>query len=363
MADTQPFFASDANLAILRSFRSSLSRFTDSASGSEAVARHLERFIDILLSNAEAFDRLCTVNIAWIGRKFMTDMQSLSGANPPDNTRLLIVFASAYRFISELDFCQKEELGEDLRLFRQFADDNLASFPTDIQRQIIYANYVMPSRIAKHLLHHPNVTDVRKLEEVLQAANQQTQEWKTEIEQREKEATQLRNQLDEITATFNFVGLVDGFKNLEKKKSSEKLLAFWALIALGLVAVAPLVYELYFVWHRLEDIAKHKDTLIFAVPALLALEVLLIYFFRVVLAHFRSLKAQLLQLQLRMALCQFIQSYADYAAKIRKQDANALEKFESLVFSGLSANEDSLPTTFDGTEQLAKLVKSLRGGA
>ncbi|MDO9221069.1 MAG: hypothetical protein Q7T90_08585, partial [Thiobacillus sp.] len=108
-------------------------------------------------------------------------------------------------------------------------------------------------------------------------------------------------------------------------------------------------------------IEKHKTTLLYTLPALITLEVILVYFFRVVLAHFRSLKAQLLQLDLRTALCQFIQSYADYAGKIKKQDASALEKFESLVFSGLLSNEESLPSTFDGTEQLTKLVKSLRG--
>jgi hypothetical protein len=33
---------------------------------------------------------------------------------------------------------------------------------------------------------------------------------------------------------------------------------------------------------------------------------------------------------------------------------------ENLIFSGLIANEENLPSTFDGTEQLAKLIKSVR---
>jgi hypothetical protein len=95
-------------------------------------------------------------------------------------------------------------------------------------------------------------------------------------------------------------------------------------------------------------------------PPLLALELILLYFFRVVLSNFRGLQAQLLQLNLRVSLCQFIQSYSEYSSKIKKTDASALERFEAIVFSAVTSNADKMPATFDGVEQLAKLVSSLR---
>ncbi|MDI2145510.1 hypothetical protein KBJ94_26055 [Pseudomonas sp. ITA] len=85
------------------------------------------------------------------------------------------------------------------------------------------------------------------------------------------------------------------------------------------------------------------------------------YFFRVVLAQFRSVKAQVLQLDLRIALCQFVQSYAEYSKKIRKDDPGALSKFEAIVFSSLVSESEGIPSTFDGAEQLANLIKSIRG--
>ena len=95
---------------------------------------------------------------------------------------------------------------------------------------------------------------------------------------------------------------------------------------------------------------------------LIALEVILLYLFRVVLLHFRGVSTQMLQINLRISLCQFIQSYSEYSMKIKKQDAGALEKFETLIFSSITSDSDALPSTFDGVEQIAKLVNSIRSG-
>lgn len=111
----------------------------------------------------------------------------------------------------------------------------------------------------------------------------------------------------------------------------------------------------------LADFEVFKGLLVYVAPALLAGELLLLYFFRVVLHHFRSVKAQLLQIDLRIAICQFVESYAEYVSKIREKNANVLDRFESLIFSGLVADENGIPSTFDGTEQIANVIRSMRG--
>ena len=95
------------------------------------------------------------------------------------------------------------------------------------------------------------------------------------------------------------------------------------------------------------------------VPAL-GLELLALYFYRVNLQHMRSIKAQIVQLELRQALCQFIQSYAEYSKKIKADNGAALDKFENLIFSGLAVNENAVPTSFDGLESLTNLIKSFK---
>ena len=95
---------------------------------------------------------------------------------------------------------------------------------------------------------------------------------------------------------------------------------------------------------------------------ILGLEFVLIYFFRVVLTHYNSIQTQIMQIELRQSLCQFIQSYADYAKEIKEKDGGSLEKFENLIFSSILSTPDKVPSTFDGLEQLSNLIKNLKSG-
>jgi len=118
--------------------------------------------------------------------------------------------------------------------------------------------------------------------------------------------------------------------------------------------------ELTFINNHIGILDGYKNELLFLLPPLITIEVLLIYFFRLVLVHFQSIKTQLLQLDLRKSLCQFIKSYSTFSTDIKARDPSALEKFENLVFSGFISSEENLPSTFDGIEQLAKLFKGIK---
>jgi hypothetical protein len=87
------------------------------------------------------------------------------------------------------------------------------------------------------------------------------------------------------------------------------------------------------------------------------LEVLLIWFFRIVLVHFNSAQVQMMQLELRMAACGFIDEYVKFLNTSGKPD---LSKFESLIFGGIVADHDKVPSTFDGLEQLVKSFKEIK---
>ena len=92
----------------------------------------------------------------------------------------------------------------------------------------------------------------------------------------------------------------------------------------------------------------------------LSLTVLLVYFFRISVRSTDSCKAQLLQVELRKTLCRFIQNYATYSKDIKEKNPDSLSKFESLIFSGIVSNEEKLPSTFDGIDQVANFVKAMR---
>ena len=78
--------------------------------------------------------------------------------------------------------------------------------------------------------------------------------------------------------------------------------------------------------------------------------------------NFNSVRAQLIQIDLRKSLCQFIQNYATYAKDIREQNTDLLVKFEEVIFSNIMPSEDKIPSTFDGLEQLTNLIGALKKG-
>jgi hypothetical protein len=360
-----PFFANESNLSILKSFSSKLSG--DSSPNDPDLVRPLQLLLHYMVEVPNALDKWCTFNIKHVGVKFISLAQNYEAKRDDKaQQQQQQIFALAYRFFCELEFSTNENrsLDIDLREVQIFVDANIDSFPADLKKQLIYAGYLMPVHIARELLQHPDLASMRDFNTQQVSAPKLKQKWDDELQQKEEQVTALSEQLEKLRTGFNFVGLVDGFRQLAKQKIAEKRIAFWALIALGVLVVAPVIAEVIFLISlHIDSFEKYKQSLIFILPPVVALEVLFIYFFRVVLVHFRSIKAQLLQLELRTALCQFIESYSSYSEKIKKQNPTALDKFESLVFSGLLASEEQLPSTFDGTEQLAKLFKSMKSSA
>lgn len=186
-------------------------------------------------------------------------------------------------------------------------------------------------------------------------------DWDTEIEDKRKEVTDLKEKLDTYKTGFNFVGLYQGFSELSKQKKSEAFWSFIFLMVMAVLIISPLVTEFILTTKMINSGGKVGVDHLFILIPMFSIEIILIYFFRVILLNHRSIKAQLMQLELRQTLCQFIQSYTEYSAEIKKSDSGALEKFENMIFSGVISNSEKLPSTFDGIEQISKLLKSVKG--
>lgn len=166
--------------------------------------------------------------------------------------------------------------------------------------------------------------------------------------------------IDEKKQELNFIGLVGAFEAMKAIKQKEKFWVFLGLIGCGVLMLAPIITELSYLWQNKDNLVNVEKLVLYAAVPSITLEVILVYFFRIVLSQHRSIKAQLLQLELRAALCQFVESYAKFAADSAGKNAPISEKFESLIFSGILANEDQIPSTFDGVEQFAKLIDALK---
>ncbi|STZ07483.1 Uncharacterised protein [Moraxella caprae] len=161
------------------------------------------------------------------------------------------------------------------------------------------------------------------------------------------------DKLDDLKSRYNFVLLNKGFEELLGKKETDAFILMMSLIAMGILIVFLFFHNIY---------QNYSDDVMWGKIAIsIGLELILIYFFRIMLIKHNSLKTQIMQLELRVALCQFIQDYAKYAKEIKQDDPSALEKFENVIFSNILADSNDLPSTFDGVEQIGNLIKNMKG--
>lgn len=360
---TGSLFTEPSNSALLRRFVQELNSLPKDSIAPEGLTHNLAQILNLMISNSAKFDEFASVNVEWIGQNFIGEINNYFGLQAEKRPAAIrSLFVSAYRFLCELEFTQPGEPSFEVRKVMNFVHDNLEAFDGNDRQQLVYAAYTMPAQVAKKLIGHPSITDFRKFSETVEASRRLKEQWDSDLNERENLLQGLTANIKKITSEYNFVGLVHGFQELKNNKERERTVSFLSLIAIGFAMLALPSVQVNFVIERLAEIENHKATLAYSLPTIIAVEIILLYFFRVVLGQFRSVKAQLLQVDLRISLCQFIESYAEYVSKLREKDSSALGKFEALIFSGLVTEESGIPSTLDGAEQIANLIRSLRGG-
>ena len=182
--------------------------------------------------------------------------------------------------------------------------------------------------------------------------------WNSEFSDKEQRVNTLKDKLDEYETAFNFVGLYQGFSKLSKNKLEELKGLKWQYYILGAILLALPIVELIYVFLKIDDLDLSK--VIFLVIPTLTLLLILFWFFRIILSEIKSIKSQIMQLELRMTLCQFIQSYADSSKELKEKNPDGFDKFENLIFSSIVSSDDKIPSTFDGMEHLSSLISGLK---
>jgi hypothetical protein len=350
------FFAREENKKILETFLKNKDTQQDDPVRKTRLDQS-KKIISFIYQSPEIWDNRCGFNIRRIGDQFLKSLSDFS----PIKFKIDEIYALSYTFLCEYDFLLEEKLDEELQQIIK----NEIQFDTNeidnIRTQIIYASYFMPAHITRQLINNPDIAAFRNFEDKKTDAEKLKLQWDQEIIQKQSEVDRLKDALEEHKTDFNFVGLHKGFSDLGDKKKTEAKWLFWSLIGMGVVIVTPLFFELYLsVSGLIKDQSLGIDHLIVLFPSI-SVEVILIYFFRIILQNYQSVKAQNLQIDLRKTLCQFIQSYAEYSSEIKKQDSTALEKFESLIFSGVLSDPEKLPSTYDGLDQLGNFIKNIKG--
>lgn len=340
----------------------SLENFSAKDSDVATKARQLFSLINIIISNTDIFDSNCQHNIEWMGQSILSRLYNLQNATEEKNIDWFL--AVLYRFVVEFDLSIKNEMSMELKLFQSYIRDNLNKFESEESMHITYARQEMCVSILKTLLNHDAIGNLKNVSAYSTQIDQKIQLWDASLNTHEKTVLAFQNSLESHKTAFNFVGLYDGFNNLAVVKKKELFSLRVIMCIFGLLLIAPLVAELYYLIAHQETLSSINPYFLGGTALItLSLTLLLMYFFRLVVRSTDACKAQLLQVELRKTLCRFIQSYATYSKDIKDKNPESLAKFESLIFSGIVSSDEKLPSTFDGIDQMANFVKAMRKGS
>lgn len=172
-------------------------------------------------------------------------------------------------------------------------------------------------------------------------------------------------ELSKIESNYNFVGLTAAFNRLLIAKRKEKSFSFLATLFLGVFAIAVPVTVLalrsFHIDMALFDTSWSPAALAILI-AIVGIEVVVLYFFRISLKNYQVSRSQITNLQLRNALCAFIEGYMEFKLRHGGKDPATLSGFEHLIFAGLPDGGDGLPPTIDGLGQVAEIVRAAKSG-
>ena len=312
--------------------------------------------LQYFLATPQQWDEKALFNIEHASERFVNMLLSPS----TDKFHLDTIFGYCFRFALEKLFFFDDD-NNRLNLVSQIKNFGIykySEFEGFVQIQIDFALKEMPMEMTRYFLRSDDVKSYRDFITCLAEGRNFSSQWEGYLQKQREEIDKIHTTLKGYESAFNFVGLYDGFNKLGKQKKAEIRWSRGLLLLLALVIPAPILYH-YFHMPPTDITQGALDKFITFIP-FISLTFILIYFFKVALSGYDSLRAQMVQIDLRKSLCQFIQSYSKFSLDIRGADKDALKKFEEVVFSNIMLADNKIPSTFDGLEQIASLINSVK---
>lgn len=172
------------------------------------------------------------------------------------------------------------------------------------------------------------------------------------------EVKALEERVGNLKSEYNFVGLSHGFTKIKEKKEKELLNTEMNYKNLfGTIFIVPVIAVL--IHFCLPGLYPKDYSALFMILPFITIEMAIIYFFRLSYLEAKALRTQLIQIELRLSLCSFIDGYVEYRKKNNIAIDKVLESFDSLIFSPIQTNENNIPAMFDGIEAIAGFAEKI----
>ncbi|WKA61077.1 hypothetical protein [Pectobacterium aroidearum] len=348
------FFNDESTKRLIEIYEGKLSALTLEGEFEKRRNEYMINILNSMRNGALEWDKFTYYNIKRIGNDFRNELKP-----EPTNEMIDLVFSSLFRFFMELYFYKKEKIGFNLAGISDFAVKNKHKFSETTQDQIDFTLTLMPFFLLRECYQGDDIQYFIRASEAERNLKTRMDSWDGKIEMQINKVEVLKSKLEQQENAYNFVALYDGFNDLSKNKEKELKRAFWFTLVIGVLVLLPFGIDVSLVY---KGIIKLDSMLsLFSLVPAFTLTFIFIYYFRISLTNYTSIKAQTNQIELRKTLCRFIQKYSEYAKEMKANDGNSLEKFESIIFSNIMPSEDKIPSTFDGIEQIAKLIESVKG--
>ncbi|WP_334647125.1 hypothetical protein [Klebsiella pneumoniae] len=309
------------------------------------------------------------------------NQKQLGKLNPPSIQELM---EDKFRFLNKIlrvifEYCfwGRDDLSPPKVLDPQVLDrlDKLKT-PSDFPVNFIWIERSMPAALTKDLLLSNDFSVLTKIatdvgnysEEITQGINkglkdvgEKTDQLRVEIEgligsasASVKSLKEYESKLDEYKNDYNFALLSKAFSNLLKTKKSEyatnhkniTIFSMW-LIATPLLTLLNHIFNIY-------PVEFNLNALFYFLP-ILSLELLFFYFMRLYYIEGKSIKAQILQIEQRLSLCEFIHDYVEKKSN-SGADKESWSLFEKLIFSPIQVTSENIPSLLDGASSIAELA-------
>lgn len=235
------------------------------------------------------------------------------------------------------------------------------SMATSITRDLINSSdFLAIRKIAQEIEQYENNLSTYKnnalndFEQKMNAHISESESFIKKIEGLEIDLENYEGKLNEYKNEYNFVLLSKAFKKMSTAKNAELETAkktTW--IFTSLLAAPPLFtfFNHIFSWI---DIGTGLNSLTFYLP-LLTLELLTFYFMRLYYGEVKTLNTQLLQIEHRLSLCEFVHDYID-KKNANNDNKSSWDAFEALIFSPIQISAENIPSLLDGANAVAEIA-------
>ncbi|MDD3770349.1 MAG: hypothetical protein PHV10_07060 [Sulfuricurvum sp.] len=177
-----------------------------------------------------------------------------------------------------------------------------------------------------------------------------------DVEKKEHILAELESVISRDINKQNFELLSKGFQTILSEKKTEKNTFVKYLVFFGLVMMFIPIFAL---------IAQHKQWTLFTelsgIVPLIAIELFAIYFFKIFLHNYSSLKEQMLQIDTKRSLLGFISDYIRYKESNKISDTS-IDKLEEIIFSKISPDMKQVPVAPDLVSIIEKILKAIGKG-